>query len=101
MPDDRGRAARYATVYRRGRTYVVTANRGSYRSPPYFPVDVAAADATVGEAVRKAVAGCQSPDDEPPDSEIREADAELFALAGVKDEATFARRASLVEIVER
>ena len=26
MPDDPGRDARYATVYRRGRTYVVTAS---------------------------------------------------------------------------
>jgi hypothetical protein len=46
------------------------------------------------------VAGYESPDEEPSDSEIREADAQLFALVGVKDETTFARRASLV-IVER
>jgi hypothetical protein len=47
------------------------------------------------------VAGYRSHDEEPADSEIREADAQLFALVGVKDETTFARRASLVEIVER
>jgi len=97
---------REATVYGRGRTYVVTSERrsgygGSYRSPPYFLVRRSAADGDLGACVMEAIEGFTYVDEVPSESDLEAADAELFALVGVKDEVTFARGASLVEIVER
>ena len=96
---------REASVYGRGERYVVTSGcRAGYgptfRSPPYSVVPRSASDEELGAAVVAAVDGFTLMAVLPSDDVIEAATAELLALVGVRNERTFERGASLVQIAE-
>ena len=91
-------------IRRRGRTYVITAQRRSgygpwYRSPPYAMLKRSASDAELGAAVVRAIESCEYVVVAPTVAEIDGWNSELYGVVRVKDERTFERGASLVLIV--
>lgn len=96
---------RLASLYRRGQTYVVTAHRRFgygpwYRSPPYAVLSRTASDEELGAAVVSAIESFEYMVEEPARAEIEAWNSELYAVVRVKDEATFERGASLIQIIE-
>lgn len=96
---------RLAAVYRRGQTYVVTAHRrfgyGPWqRSPPYAVLERSASDLELGAAVVRAIESFEYLAAPPTAAEVDDWNNELYRVAGVKDERTFERNASVVQILE-
>jgi hypothetical protein len=98
---------RAAKVFGRGEKYVVTSSSrwryGAFTSPPYFVVQRSARDEELGAAVIDAIEGFMLLADEKDlsDQTASAAATELFALVGVKNNQTFERGASLVNVEVR
>lgn len=96
---------RLAAVYRRGQTYVVTANRRFgygpwHRSPPYVVLNRSVSDAELGETVIRAIESFEYMVAAPTATKLDRWHSELYEAVGVKDERAFERGASVVSIVE-